>query len=148
MEKRQDLVTGLIFTGLGLAAAWMARSYSGAGGTYPMVLGLVLALFGGGIALRSVLAKFDVARPLADAPRNLFLAAVVATGYVALVMPLGFFTASVLLMLVMPVVLGFRQPVYLVLMALVFMALVWVVFSVVLEKPLPPEFWSAMRRGG
>jgi hypothetical protein len=33
-------------------------------------------------------------------------------------------------------------------MALVFMALVWVVFSVVLEKPLPPEFWSAMRRGG
>jgi hypothetical protein len=63
-------------------------------------------------------------------------------------MPLGFFTASVLLMLVMPVVLGFRQPVYLVLMALVFMALVWVVFSVVLEKPLPPEFWSAMRRGG
>ncbi|EAQ26105.1 MULTISPECIES: tripartite tricarboxylate transporter TctB family protein [unclassified Roseovarius] len=146
MEKRQDLLTGLIFTGLGLAAAWMARSYSGAGGTYPMVLGLALAIFGGVIALRSVRAKVNAVRPLSEAPRNLFLATVVATGYIALVMPLGFFTASVLLMLVMPVVLGFRQPVYLVLMALVFMALVWVVFSAVLEKPLPPEFWSTLWR--
>jgi glucose dehydrogenase len=63
-------------------------------------------------------------------------------------MPLGFFTASGLVMLIMPLMLGFRQPIYLVLMALIFMALVWVVFSIVLEKPLPPEFWSSARRGG
>ncbi|MBS4011540.1 MAG: tripartite tricarboxylate transporter TctB family protein [Roseovarius sp.] len=148
MEKRQDLVTGLIFTGLGLAAAWMARSYSGAGGTYPMVLGMALAAFGGAIALRPVRATVNAARPLAEAPRNLLIATVVAAGYIALVMPLGFFTASGLVMLIMPLMLGFRQPIYLVLMALIFMALVWAVFSIVLEKPLPPDFWSSARRGG
>tara|TARA_R110000851_G_scaffold97793_5_gene211689 strand:- start:735 stop:1178 length:444 start_codon:yes stop_codon:yes gene_type:complete len=147
MEKRQDLVTGLIFTGLGLAAAWMAKSYSGAGGTYPMVLGLALAVFGGAIALRSVRATVNAA-PLAEAPRNLLIATVVAAGYIALVMPLGFFTASGLVMLIMPLMLGFRQPIYLMLMALIFMALVWAVFSIVLGKPLPPEFWSSARRGG
>jgi hypothetical protein len=28
------------------------------------------------------------------------------------------------------------------------MALVWLVFAVVLEKPLPAEFWSSVRRDG
>ncbi len=38
MERSQDLTLGLLFAGLGLAAAWQAGSYQGAGGTYPMVL--------------------------------------------------------------------------------------------------------------
>lgn len=148
MEKRQDLTLGLLFAAVGLAAAWMAGSYSGAGGTYPMVLGLTLTFLGAIIALRAARRSSDLRRRLTDAPLNLIIALLIATAYVALVVPLGFFTASVLLMLAMPAALGFRQPIYLAVMAAVFIAIVWVVFSVVLEKPLPAEIWSSVRRGG
>jgi putative tricarboxylic transport membrane protein len=147
MEKRQDLLLGLLFVTIGLVAAWMARSYSGAGGTYPMVLGLTLTLLGGLVSLRA-LRRAAVKRELMTAPANLFIGLVVATGYVALVVPLGFYTASIILMLAMPAALGFRQPIYLILMMAVFIVIVWLVFSIVLEKPLPPEFWSSSRRGG
>jgi putative tricarboxylic transport membrane protein len=148
MERRQDLSVGLIFALIGLAAAWLGRSYSGAGGTYPMALGLALALFGAIIAARALRSAPGIARTRTAAPHSLAVAVIVAAGYVALVMPLGFFTASAALMLVMPLALGFRRPVYLAVMAAVFMALVWLVFAVVLEKPLPAEFWSSVRRDG
>ena len=47
MEKRQDIATGLLFIGIGIAAAWMATEYRGASGNYPMALGLILTLLGG-----------------------------------------------------------------------------------------------------
>ena len=55
---------------------------------------------------------------------------------------LGFYTASALVVLALPLALGFRQPVFLALTTAVFIAIVWVVFSIVLEKPLPAEFWQ------
>lgn len=147
MERAQDAFLGLLFVGLGLAAAWLARSYSGAGGTYPMVLGVLLAVFGGVVAIRGLRATTNERRVLVDAPPNLIIALIACTAYVALVIPLGFYTASVALMLTLPVALGFRRPVYLSVMALAFIAIVWVLFSVVLEKPLPAEIWSSARMG-
>ena len=70
---------------------------------------------------------------------QMIIAAVIATIYVALVVPLGFYTASFLLMLALPMALGFRQLVYALIVALVFMVLIYLVFSVLLEKPLPRE---------
>ena len=66
-------------------------------------------------------------------------AVIVATIYVAAVVPFGFYTASLLMMLAMPLALGFRQIVYAGGVAAVFMGLVYMVFSVLLEKPLPRE---------
>lgn len=145
MEQRQDLVLGLFFAALGLAAAWIARSYTGAGGTYPLILGLVLTFLGVIIAVRAARSASHETRELMTAPVNLLLAVVACVAYVACVVPLGFYTASALLLLLLPVLLGFRQPVYLGMMALVFMTIVWLLFSVVLEKPLPAEIWSTIR---
>lgn len=139
MEQRQDIALGLIFVGLGIAAAWMATSYSGAGGTYPMVLGIILTLFGGAVALRAVRRQSDAERVLVDAPSKMITAVGVAAIYVALVVPLGFYTSSLLLMLMLPAALGFRQGLYALIVALVFMTIVYLVFSVLLEKPLPKE---------
>jgi lysylphosphatidylglycerol synthetase-like protein (DUF2156 family) len=139
MEKRQDIVVGLIFVGIGIAAAWMATDYNGASGIYPMVLGLVLTLLGGAVAVKAARSPRNEVRPLVDAPSKMFTAALVATIYVALVVPFGFYTASILLMLVMPLALGFRQIGYAAVVAAVFMGLVYLVFSVLLEKPLPRE---------
>lgn len=139
MEQRQDIVLGLVFVGLGIAAAWMATSYNGAGGTYPMVLGIILTLLGGTVALRAVRAGSTAERALIDAPSKMITAVIIAVIYVALVVPLGFYSSSFLLMLVLPIALGFRQGVYALIVALVFMVIVFLVFSVLLEKPLPRE---------
>lgn len=139
MQTRQDIVLGLIFVSLGLAAAWMARGYTGAGGTYPMVLGLVLTLLGGTVAGKAARSGSTRTRVLVEAPVKLISAAVIATIYVAAVVPFGFYTASFLLMLVMPLGLGFRRGIYALVMAVVFTAVVYLVFTVLLEKPLPRE---------
>ena len=54
LERRQDIALGLVFLALGLIAAFMARDWRGASGTYPMVLGLVLAGCGLGVAGRAL----------------------------------------------------------------------------------------------
>ncbi|WP_249691150.1 tripartite tricarboxylate transporter TctB family protein [Stappia sp. WLB 29] len=148
MERSQDLALGLLFAGLGLAAAWQAGSYQGAGGTYPMVLGLGLALCGALVMLRAARSKTDAPRRLVDVPANLVKALAAGVIYVALILPLGFYTASALLMLALPPVLGFRRPLYTAVVAASFVALVWIVFSLVLNKPLPAELWAASRLGG
>jgi hypothetical protein len=139
METRQDILLGLIFISLGLAAAWMARDYAGASGTYPLVLGLVLTLLGGAVATKAVRSGSTRARILVDAPAQLMTAVVIATLYVAAVVPLGFYTASFLLMLAMPLGLGFRRGIYALFTAVAFVAIVYLVFTVLLRKPLPRE---------
>lgn len=147
MVRRQDIVLGLIFTALGLATVWLARSYSGASGTYPLVLGAVMAFLGALIVGRAMRSTSDAKRELVSAPIQLVIAAVVSMVYVGLILPLGFYTASVLLMLALPALLGFRRVTYTLLMALGFICIVYMVFTVVLEKPLPAEFWSETRMG-
>lgn len=139
MEKRQDIVLGLIFVSVGIFAASMALSYKGASGTYPMVLGLLLTLLGATVAIKALRQPTDRPRTVIEAPAKLITAALISTIYVALVMPLGFYTASFLLVLAMPLALGFRRVVYALTVAAVFMSLVYLVFSVLLEKPLPRE---------
>ena len=149
MEKRQDIATGLLFIGIGIAAAWMATAYRGASGNYPMALGLILTLLGGTVAVKAVRSPRNELRPLIDAPSKMITAVVVATIYVAAVVPFGFYTASLLMMLAMPLALGFRQIVYAGGVAAVFMGLVYMVFSVLLEKPLPREaFLTLFATGG
>ena len=130
---------GAIFVALGLAAAWGATSYSGAGGFYPMVLGFILASLGGLIALRALLQKVSAERVLIEAPIKFYTTLVVGVAYLVLVLPLGFYTASFLLMLALPFSLGFRRIPYALTVGASFIAIVYVIFSVLLERPLPRE---------
>lgn len=139
MEKRQDIIVGLIFAGIGLAAAWMATQYRGASGNYPMALGLILTLLGAAVAIKAVRSARNNPRPLVVAPAQMIIATVVAVIYVAAVVPFGFYSASFLVMLAMPLALGFRRIVYALVVAAVFITLVYLVFTVLLEKPLPRE---------
>ena len=131
---------GAIFMALGLSASWGATEYSGAGGNYPLVLGLLLALLGGGVAARAMFMKSNTARELVDAPDKLIITIVVSAIYVALVVILGFYTASLVLMLALPFSLGFRRLRYMLTVAVIFVVIVFLVFSVLLEKPLPREW--------
>ena len=147
MAHRQDIVLGVLFALLGIIAAWMSSAYSGATGIYPMVLGMILLALGVLIVARAVRAVEPQARELTSAPSRLALTTGVLVVYIALIVPLGFYTASLLLMLLLPVVLGFRRPLYLSMTAMVFIAVLFVAFTLVLEKPLPAEVWSSARLG-
>ena len=139
MERQQDIALGAIFLALGLAAAWGAGAYTGASGNYPRVLGLLLALTGAVVALRALRSTIPVERVLIDAPVKLYTAIAVAVVYMALVVPLGFYTSSFLLMLALPLALGFRRLVYALTVGAIFTVIVYMVFSVLLERPLPRE---------
>lgn len=138
---------GVLFGALGIATAWLSTSYSGASGLYPLVLGLIMLALGVIIVVRALRRTEHRARELITAPINLVLTIGVFTVYVALIIPVGFYTASLILILLLPVVLGFRRPLYLGIMAILFVCLLFVLFSLVLEKPLPAEFWSSARWG-
>ncbi len=113
-----------------------------------MILGIVLALLGATIAARAAIATQNEERPLVTAKANLIIALIAGAAYVALVVPLGFYTASALLMLCIPIALGFRRPIFTVVSAAVFVMMVWLIFSVILEKPLPREIWLTLGSGG
>ncbi|MEM9046592.1 MAG: tripartite tricarboxylate transporter TctB family protein [Pseudomonadota bacterium] len=148
MERQQDIALGAIFMALGIAAAWGARAYSGASGTYPLVLGVLLALTGAIVALRALRMTSAVERILIDAPVKLYTAIAIGVIYVALVVPLGFYTASLLLMLGLPVALGFRRYIYALTVGAIFTGIVYIVFSVFLERPLPRELILSLLGSG
>lgn len=141
MERQQDITLGAIFVALGIAAAWWATAYKGAGGIYPMVLGILLALLGLLVAFRATGKASNIQSTLVDAPINLAITVAAGVFYVALVVPLGFYTASLLLMLGLPLALGFRRFPYTLIVGFVFVVIVYIVFSVLLEKPLPREWF-------
>lgn len=142
MERRQDIVLGAVFAALGLFAAVKATAYSGATGAYPMALSLVLVAFGVLVAVKAALRGQSVPRPLTENTGRALLTFGLGAVYLALVPLLGFYTASALVVLALPLSLGFRQPLFLVAVTVIFVTVVWVVFSLVLEKPLPTEFWQ------
>lgn len=141
-EQRQDILLGVVFAVIGVAAAIKAAAYSGASGGYPMVLGGILAGLGGLVSLKALKRKRLDERPLTQHTPRMLLTLVCAALYLALVPALGFYTTSALLVIALPVVLGFRQPIYLGLVTVVFIGIVWSVFSLLLEKPLPTEIWK------
>lgn len=122
--------------------AVMATGYSGASGIYPLALSIVMALLGLAVVGRALLHGTDASRQLVDHMGRLMLTVAAGAVYLVLVPLLGFYTASALLIAVLPLLLGFRQPVYLAAVTLIFMVIVWAIFSQLLQKPLPAEFWD------
>lgn len=141
--RAQDIGLGAFFCALGLAAAFKASDYRGATGIYPMSLGLVIAAFGLLIALRAALRGRPVPRPLIENGRNMAIVAALSAAYLALMPVLGFYVASFTAGITLPFALGYRRPLAAVLAAAVFVAVVWMVFAVILQRPLPGAFWAA-----
>ncbi|MBB94898.1 MAG: hypothetical protein CML68_09880 [Rhodobacteraceae bacterium] len=142
-DRRQDIVLGGVFAAIGISAAVIAAGYPGASGVYPMALGCVVAALGLLVLGRAVLSGPGKPRILIDHGPRVAITLGTAAAYLGLVPVLGFYLASALLVVLLPPALGFRRPVFVLVNAAVFVGIVWLVFSIVLEKPLPTPFWSA-----
>lgn len=143
MERRQDIVLGIVMAVVGFAAAAIGRSYSGASGIYPTVLGLTIAFLALGIAAAAVFRSADAERPIIDEPRAFATATLAGALYIGAVPLLGFFTSSAVLTAILPAALGLRRPVMILATTVIFIAIVYVLFILVLERPLPREFFQA-----
>jgi len=141
----QDGVAGICFAAVGAASIYWSFDYTGASGLYPRVLGAVIVLLGLLMVLRSMrraVIKPVNDRPLVDSPRNFFIAITFGFFFLLLVTLIGFYTSSLLVLLTLPIALGFRRAVPLVLSATLFIVFLYVLFSLVLERPLPREFFQ------
>lgn len=142
MDRYQDILLGVMFGILGLAIAWIANSYSGATGGYPLALGMILSACGILIAIRAIVFMPNQERKLFENPKNFLIVLIGAIAYIGLITLLGFYTASALLMTILPWTLGFRRPFYSLIMTVIFVFLVWLIFYQGFEKTLPDEIWS------
>ncbi len=75
--------------------------------------------------------------------RNRFFASLACiTGYIVLLPLLGYFTTSAIFFVAMTWVLGFRKYKTTFLTILIFLGFVYVVFVLLFERPVPPEFFQ------
>lgn len=137
----QDGIAGGLISLFGVVAAYLAMDYQGASGGYPATLGLTLAALGLVMILRAVRRDRDDRRVISTEPRNALISLGISACYLALVPMLGFYTSGLILMVAMPVALGMRRLVFSLVMAIAFIAFVWLVFAFLIEKPLPAEFF-------
>lgn len=137
----QDAVAGAAISLFGVFATWQAMDYQGASGGYPAVLGAILAVLGLIMILRASRRKTAPDRVITTASGKLLIALGLTACYLALVPVLGFYTSGVLLMIAMPVALGMRRAIFSLIAAAAFIAVVWLVFAFLIEKPLPREFF-------
>lgn len=143
-EHLQDCIAGLFFAVLGAASVYWSTQYTGASGLYPRVLGLVLLTLGLFLTVRSILRSKQgfKGRRLVDSPRNFFITLAIAVVFLLLVPVMGFYSSSLLVLMVLPVALGFRRAAPLLISGILFTVVVYVLFSLVLERPLPREFFQ------
>ncbi len=140
----QDAVLGLLTSAVGAVAVILSTGYRGASGAYPGALGGFLVLMGIFLVVRAAIrsGKIEAVRPLATSPSHLFAALIGGAVYLFLVPIIGFYTSSAMVVLLLPVVLGIRRPVLLIVSTAIFMIVVYATFSILLQKPLPPELWQ------
>ena len=66
---------------------------------------------------------------------------VVFVGYAFLLDILGFFTSSILFLVGLTLLLGYRQPVKIAIAYVCFLIFVYSIFVALFDRPLPKEFW-------
>lgn len=140
----QDAVAGVLLALVGTVAVTISTSYRGASGGYPGTLGAVLAVLGLFLVLQAVRRSRSgtESRPLATSPLHLMTALAIAAAFLALVPAIGFYSSSLLVLVVLPLALGFRRFTMLAIATVLFMAAVYGTFSILLERPLPREFFQ------
>ena len=86
--------------------------------------------------------KATETKPFMDNPRNLGVFIALIVGYLTLIDIIGYFTSTVIFMIVSALALGFRRTRYLAVGIVLFVAFVHFVFVILFNRPLPVEFFQ------
>jgi len=143
MKAQQDLVAGAFFLFLGIAVVLLAQGYPPGAAMIPLGVGSLMALLGAVLGVRTLLRwrAGRVRNVLVDDWPRFLLPLGGCLVFALLVGRLGFYTTSAMLVLAMPLLLGFRRPGYIAAAAVLFLALLVAVFALLLNRRLPAEFF-------
>jgi hypothetical protein len=143
----KDRIASVVTIGVAAAAYVGAGEFSFSSMIFPRMIAGVMGFCAVLMFLRTITWRLDVpalaaADPNADAPffRNpahfgIFFAALVA--YLLGITAVGYFTATAGLVVVLALALGFRDYLTLALTTVLFLALIYGVFIIIFERPLP-----------
>lgn len=142
---RQNLVAGLVVMAVGAAAFLLTFGMPGNAPIFPRVASTLLFLLGGILALLNGFAMWgrtdDDLKPVAFADFiNPLYSLIIMIGYAAAITLAGFYVATILMMIIYMLHLGVRSIKTVVGVTALVVVLVYLVFSLQLEVPLPKGF--------
>ena len=147
-KARLDLLGGVLFGALAVAVILGGWRLPGDSGLFPVLIGALLLVGSIGSCAKAIRAGGLSAPPpglLARLDRGALARALVAAGalgaYALALRPLGYFTATFVLLLVVPPALGYRRPVWILVNAVATTGLLWLVFVGLFDRPLPREIF-------
>lgn len=144
MKAASELIGGLAFLVLGLGAVYLSRDFAADAAAFPAVIGVLMALLSCAMIVRTLAASVTYTQAPAPLVKHWprFVASIAITlAYIVILPTVGFFSSSALFVPVLSVVLGFRRPAYLAITTVLFIALLYALFTLLLRRPLPPEFF-------
>jgi hypothetical protein len=149
MNIRDALVAATVFA-FSLAAFVMAGNFGGGSGTFPRVITIVMMLSAAVLLVRSFVrmpTEADLDDEISSDDRRLTmlevvrvaLAIILTIAYIALIVPLGFFTASALYIVISAYALGLRNHLAIWLTLVIYLGGAYFLFEHVFFTPLPEE---------
>lgn len=141
--KYSDLFSGIIFIAIGVTTAWIGTGFYADTAYIPVGVGVLMCLFAIPLVLRGVAGTESVHSALVDHPGRFSVTLLCCLLYYIALPVVGFYTTSMLFVVVLSLVLGERRPTVVIPIAVVFIALLYGLFAMVLKRPLPVEFFLA-----
>ena len=145
---RRDLLGGVIFAALAVAVVVFGARLPGDSGLFPVFIGLVLLVGAIGSAVTAIragaLSRSGPGLFAGMDPGGLRRMAIAAVGLVAYALalrPLGYFTTTLIILIALPPLIGYRRPGLILVNAMITTALLYAVFILLFDRPLPREFF-------
>lgn len=150
MEKR-DVSAGLVFVAIALCGLALVTGMPSGAAIFPVAVLSITVVLGAALTLRG-LSGLKKSAPSTEQPEALnehaffidplkFIIGLSATtAYVLMIQPLGFYTATALFIVVTSVLLGERRPILIISSATFVVGLIYAVFGLLFERPLPEEW--------
>lgn len=147
--RLRDRIASAVVLALALAGFIHILELPAGAALFPkLVLGLTSLLSAIWLVSSLMNRRFDAdlesedASPFVENPVNLVIFIVAIGAYIALIDIIGYFTSTILFMAVLTVALGFRRFVFTGVAIVLFVGLVYCVFILLFERPLPIEFFQ------
>ncbi|GGY04039.1 hypothetical protein GCM10007160_34590 [Litchfieldella qijiaojingensis] len=142
--KYRDTLSGLVFFAIGVTTAWIGSGFYADTAYIPVGVGVLMSVFAVPLMVRGVVGNtMSTSMPLIHHPLRFFVTLACCVLFYFLLPIIGFYTTSTLFVIVMALLLGERRPAVVICVAVVFIALLYGLFAVVLKRPLPVEFFLA-----
>ena len=144
----KDTISSIIVFLFSLGAFVLARGYGGGAELFPKGLAIIMMIASAAMFLRAILWPSAIPEGIARMDRSersvIALCVVLTIAYVALIVPLGFATASVLFIVVISYALGMRNHLAIWLTAIGFVGLLYFLFVRVFHTPLPADLIAGL----